>query len=64
MGVSHGLLLQGDILAKFGKEVLGQPSLLSLKHYHRPLVCALCLLAAPQIVDENNPASCTSFITL
>ncbi|BDA49996.1 Sterol 3-beta-glucosyltransferase [Coccomyxa sp. Obi] len=27
----------GDILAKFRKDVLGQPSLLSLKHYHRPL---------------------------
>lgn len=32
------LSVQGDILHKYRKEVLKQPSLFSLKHYHRPLV--------------------------
>lgn len=34
--------VQGDILATFRKKILKQPSLFSLKHYHRPLVNA-CL---------------------
>ncbi len=34
--------VQADILATFRKKVLKQPSLFSLKHYHRPLVSA-CL---------------------
>ena len=37
-GTLKCVLAQGDILAKFRKDVLGQSSLLSLKHYHRPLV--------------------------
>ncbi len=34
--------VQADILATFRKKILKQPSLFSLKHYHRPLVSA-CL---------------------
>ena len=34
--------MQADILATFRKKTLQQPSLFSLKHYHRPLVRYAC----------------------
>ena len=58
--------MQADILATFRKKILQQPSLFSLKHYHRPLVrhaCSVglwsqskCLCALQMLATSRMPA--------